>query len=378
MKSKRRFPQKGIAEGKIMARILKAKREDNDFTDGTVFGSMCTSPLEIAKKVHSMFLESNLGNPGLYMGTIELEREVHEAVASLINAPEGYEALSVGGATEGNILALWRARNECGKNKVILPKSAHFSFKKACDLLGMESVEIPLDKDHLPDLYIMEDKIDDDTAVVVGIAGTTELGLVEPIEEIAKIAGDIHLHVDAAFGGFTIPFLKQYETLPRFDFNISGVDSLVLDPHKMGLSTIPLGLYYSIDEHPISVEAPYLTGKHQKTITGTRMSASIPAFWSVIKYIGFEGYSSIVESCMKNTRVLLDLGKSIGLDPIVEPVLNIVSFHHQDPDSVVKKMAKKGWNISQTVNPRGLRFVIMPHVTEGSIYKMVPALEDCI
>ncbi len=377
MKSKHTFPQKGLPEGAIMTRILKVRKEDTNFTGGTVFGSMCTSPLDIAKKVHGMFLESNLGNPGLYPGTINLEKEVHKAVASLVHAPEGYEALSVGGATEGNILALWRARNESGKKKVVLPESAHFSFKKACDLLGMEPVNIPLDQSYQPDLSVMEEKINDETAVVVGIAGTTELGLVEPIGALAEITGDIHLHVDAAFGGFTIPFLKE-GSAPEFDFKIPGVDSLVLDPHKMGLSTIPLGLYYSRDEHPISVESPYLTGDHQKTLTGTRTSASIPAFWSVIKHLGFDGYESIMESCMENTRLLFKLGTSIGLKPIVDPVLNIVSFHHEHPGEVVKEMRERGWNISRTVNPPGLRFVVMPHVTEESIRRMIPVLEESI
>ena len=67
--------------------------------------------------------------------------------------------------------------------------------------------------------------ISDKTVAIVAIAGTTELGLIDPIEEISKIAFDnnIYFHVDAAFGGFSIPFLKQrgYD-LPTFDFSLSG------------------------------------------------------------------------------------------------------------------------------------------------------------
>ncbi|MFO8109294.1 MAG: tyrosine decarboxylase MfnA [Thermoplasmata archaeon] len=377
MRAKDAFPPEGLPEKQIIDRILRAAEEDMDFDSGRIFGSMCTSPLDIAKKVHNMFLNTNLGNPGLYRGTVSLEKEIHEAVASLVNAPKGYEAISVGGATEGNILALWNARNKSGKKKVMLPESAHFSFKKACDILEMKPVMIPLDDDYMPDLEVLEKNIDRDTAIIVGIAGTTELGIIEPIEAMADIAGNIHLHVDGALGGFTIPFLKEQDK-PRYDFSIPGVDSLVLDPHKMGLSTIPLGLYYSREKHPISVESPYLTGEHQKTITGTRTSASIPAFWSVVKYLGFQGYVSIVEKCIDNTRLLFEMGQSIGLKPIIEPVLNIVSFHHERPYEVVERMDRSGWNISRTVNPKGLRFVVMPHVTEESIRVMLPVLEESI
>ncbi len=366
-------------QSELMSRIEEIRSKDTDFADGTIFGSMCTSPLDMAKKVHGLFLETNLGNPGLYRGTLELEKEIHSSVASLLNAPEGYEALSVGGATEGNILALWSSREKTGKRKVIIPESAHFSFKKACNLLDMEPVMIPLDDKYQPDLSTVEEEIDDDTAVVVAIAGTTELGLIDPIHDLADISGDVHLHVDAAFGGFAIPFLKEAGySLPEFDLSIDGVDSIVLDPHKLGMSTIPLGLYYSREEHPIAIESPYLTGAHQKTIPGTRASASIPAFWSVMNYLGFEGYVSIMERCMNNTRTLLMKGKEIGLEPIVDPVLNIVSFHHEDPVRVVETMERKGLSISRTVNPPGLRFVVMPHVTEESILKMIPILEDSI
>ena len=46
---------------------------------------------------------------------------------------------------------------------------------------------------------------------MVGIAGTTEFGQVDPIEGLAKLAAErsLHLHVDAAFGGFVLPFLDR-------------------------------------------------------------------------------------------------------------------------------------------------------------------------
>ncbi len=372
------FPEKGRSEEEILKEIVEAEKLDLKFSSDKIFGSMCTESIQIGKEVHQMFLESNLGNPGLYQGTKDLERRVHQTVGSLIDGDYD-EVLSVGGATEGNIIALWRARNVSEKRKVLLPESAHFSFQKACNLLDMDPVYIPLDEEYRVDVSVIEEKMDDDTAAVVGIAGTTELGQIDPIDEIAELCDDIFFHVDAAFGGFVIPFLKElgYQE-PCYEFHFKNIDTYVLDPHKMGMSTIPLGLMFSKEGSPLSIESPYLTGKDQKTIRGTRASASIPAFWATLNYLGKEGYREIVTRCMENTRYLIDKMEDIGFEPIIDPVMNIASFHHKNPKKIVEGMAKEGFNISRTVNPPGLRFVIMPHVSKTSIDEMVNPLGEYI
>lgn len=372
------FPETGRAEKEILKEINEAKKSDLNFSSGKILGSMCTKPSHIGKKVHQMFLESNLGNPGLYQGTKNIERKVHEAVGSLIGG-EYDEVLSVGGATEGNIIALWRARNVSVKRKVLLPESAHFSFQKACNLLDMDPVYIPLDDEYRVDVSVIEEKIDDDTAAIVGIAGTTELGQIDPIDEIAELCEDIFFHVDAAFGGFVIPFLKELGYQGEcYNFEFKNIDTYVLDPHKMGMSTIPLGLMFSKEGSPLSIESPYLTGEDQKTIRGTRASASIPAFWATLNCLGKEGYREIVKGCMENTRYLIEKMESIGFEPTIDPVMNIASFHYENPKRIVEEMAKEGFNISRTVNPPGLRFVIMPHVNKQSIDEMIKVLGEYI
>lgn len=377
------FPEESMEREKIISRIFKSKKEDLNFSSGKVFGSMCTEPLDIGRRVHSLFLEANLGNPGLCRGTEDLDRDIRYAVGDLIHAPESVESFSVGGATEGNIVALWRARNKSGKRKVLIPESAHFSFKKAADLLDLKPEYIPLDENYTIDLSAVEEKLDDDTAAVVSIAGTTELGLIDPIEEIAdlikNVNDDIHLHVDAAFGGFVIPFLRKLGyNVPGFDFEIEGVDTIALDPHKMGLSTTPLGLFYSRESFTQAIESPYLTSVHQKTITGTRSSASIPAFWATIHSLGVSGYMRIVDRCMENTHFLIEKLEGLGLERIVDPVMNIAAFHHDDSSHVVDVMEERGWNISRTINPPGLRFVIMPHVNKESIDVFVDKTGDIL
>ena len=82
------------------------------------------------------------------------------------------------------------------------------------------------------------------TVAIVASAGSAELGAIDPIASLSKLALDyrVYLHVDAAFGGLVIPFLKDLGySAPDFDFHCEGVQSITVDPHKMGMSSIPAG-----------------------------------------------------------------------------------------------------------------------------------------
>ncbi len=159
-------------------------------------------------------------------------------------------------------------------------------------------------------LSSVEELISKNTVAIVGVAGTTELGKIDPVEDLSNICleNDIYLHVDAAFGGYSIPFLNEigYE-LPKFDFDLRGVCSITIDPHKMGLAPIPTGGIFFERKNildAMSIETPYLTENRQSTIVGTRTGASTAATWALMKYLGREGYRKISKDCMEITEIL--------------------------------------------------------------------------
>ena len=232
--------EQGCTEKDLFSFLTRKRQEDSDYH--TILSSMCTIPHPIAVRAHQMFIETNLGDPGLFRGTAEIEHLLIARFASLFNNT-GACGYATSGGTESNIQALRMARSLFpGKRaNVVLPESAHFSFRKACDILGLEARPIPLDDHFRMDIAGVEAAIDDETCCLVGIAGTTEYGMVDPIEELSDLATEhsIHLHVDAAFGGLVLPFL---ENAPKFDFSLPGVASIAVDPHKMGMSTDPGGL----------------------------------------------------------------------------------------------------------------------------------------
>src|SRR3989442_15651605 len=144
---------------------------------------MCTEPLPIARRAHAMFLEANLGNPGYYKGTWRVERETLRILADLLHG-RNLGGFTVSGATEGNITALWMARNTTHRKEIVAAKTAHFSIRKAADLLGMRLVEIPPDDENRLDVDPPPKAAGRGTPPAVARAGTTELRGVDPPDPI--------------------------------------------------------------------------------------------------------------------------------------------------------------------------------------------------
>lgn len=373
----------------ILDELEEIHKLDSDYAEGRILGSMCTEAHPFAKEVYCKFLDTNLGDPGLFKGTKSIENKVVKSIGEMLSLDNAYGNIVTGG-TEANIMAIRAARNHARKYKgitdgeIIIPDSAHFSFKKAADMLNLKIVEAKLDENYKIDVESLKDVISDKTVAIVAIAGTTELGLIDPIEEISEIAfeNNIYFHVDAAFGGFSIPFLRQagYD-LPVFDFSLDGVCSITVDPHKMGLAPIPAGgIIFRKEEYldVMAVDSPYLTVKTQSTIVGTRLGASSAATYAIMKYFGKEGYLKLAQGMMNNTHFLAENLKKIGYEIICEPELNIVAFNHpnMDTNELALKLEELGWKVSVSKCPIAIRIVLMNHIKKSHLEELLEDLKE--
>lgn len=367
--------QKGLEYDDVISEVEKALSEDFHFEDGKILGSMCTQPLDVAIDTHGMFIESNLGNPGLYPGTRRLEGKIVEMMGELLNG-KGVTGRVLEGGTEANLTALWIARNLTGRKEVIFGSNAHFSIRKACDILKMIPREVDVDENHVMDVGEVEKHIGDDTAAVIATAGTTEFGLVDPIDKLSEVCEErAWFHVDAAWGGFILPFLDD---APTFDFRNAGLSSMNADGHKMGMSTIPSAVFLLRKEEDlqnIAFESPYLTSVFQTTVLGTRASAGVPSLYAAMMSMGRDGYKENVENCMSRTRQLARAVKDMGLSLVTEPVTNILAVKLRDPIGVKEHLERRGWHLSLTKHPEALRLVVMPHATEETLDVLI---EDMI
>ncbi|MCX6668402.1 MAG: tyrosine decarboxylase MfnA [Methanothrix sp.] len=371
---------KALSEDEVM-RILEETRS-RDFCYDRFFSTMCTRPHPIAIRAHDLFLETNLGDPGLFPGVADLEQQVVHMLGELLGCANVAGYISTGG-TESNIQAIRAARNEAGRKNgnIVVPASAHFSFDKIGDLLCLEVRKADLDENLKVDLGSVESLVDGNTVALVGIAGTTEFGQVDPIEGLARLALErgIHLHVDAAFGGFVLPFLEGDW---RWDFQVKGVSSITIDPHKMGMSTIPAGglLFRGQDcMNALETETHYLTKARQASLTGTRSGAAAAATYAVMRHLGREGFQEMVNYCMDLTRHLTLGARKIGIEPFIEPVMNVVALKVPSTAEVREELMKRDWHVSMTREPnRALRLILMTHMTRENVNLFLKDLEEIL
>ncbi len=373
--------RQGVSEEEVLRYLEEKSGLDSKYSDGKILSSMCTAPHPFAKDVFQLFIDTNLGDPGLFKGTKRIEEDAVSMLGGLLGKPtaKGY---ILSGGTEANVTALWIARNMKGKRggEVIVSEAGHFSLQKAADLLDLKLVEASIGEDSTVDVEDVNEKVSDDTIALVGIAGNTEYGEVDDITSLGEIASDhdLYLHVDAAFGGFALPFLEELGYPSKeFDFTVGTVDSITVDPHKMGLAPIPSGGLLVRDPSSlrhIETLSPYLLEKKQYTFIGTRSGASAAATYAVMRLLGKEGYKRNVEHCMRITRLLYDSIQSLGFH-VFEPKMNVLVFSHEAPDGIAEELLKKGWLISRT--RRGeIRLVVMPHVKEEHAKAFVRDLEN--
>ena len=273
------------------------------------------------------------------------------------------------------MLALLAARNKATPEcpEVVVPESAHFSFTKICRMLRIKPVYASLDASFRVDPSSVERCITKNTIAILGTAGTAELGVVDPVGKLSDIARahGVWLHVDAALGGLVIPFLENAGgTELNFDFALDGVNSVTVDPHKMGMATIPAGGVLFREpaylEH-IKTETPYLTEPFQYTFVGTRSGASVAATWAVFEALGVEGYRRVVKRSMKLTMLLRRGVESLGFKLVTQPTLNILAFHCVDSKLLQEKLRQRGWFVSRIPRLNCIRIVVMPHLKPSHV-----------
>ncbi|MFW6153256.1 MAG: tyrosine decarboxylase MfnA [Halobacteriota archaeon] len=337
-----------------------------------VLSSMCTEPHPSAREAAERYLATNPGDPGTFPAVADLEREAIAVLGEVTGLEKAHGYIASGG-TEANIQAVHAARNlaSTATPNVVVPESAHFSFHKAASLLGVE-VRVAPTVAHRADVDAVAELVDDETALLVGVAGSTEYGRVDPIVELAEVAdaSDAHLHVDAAWGGFALPFTDE-----RWHFDHAPIDSMTVDPHKLGQAAIPAGGLLVRDDavlDALAIETPYLVSASQATLLGTRSGAGVASAAAALEALWPDGYRAEFERAIGLADWLADeLGRRGHA--VVEPVLPLVAASIDT--STFDALRRRGWRISRTASGE-LRVVVMPHVDRPMLEAFLADLDE--
>jgi len=185
-------------------------------------------------------------------GFTAIEYGVIDWLAGLFEFGTHASGLLLSGGSTANFTGIVTARvAQLGDNftngVMYVTSHTHHSAAKAARFAGFRSdqiVSVDVDDELRMDVDVLLAHIASDRAsdrepfLIIGSAGTTDTGTVDPLEELADIAAaeGMWFHVDAAYGGF-------FQLTKRGKSTLSGIkraDTIALDPHK-GLS-IPFGV----------------------------------------------------------------------------------------------------------------------------------------
>jgi len=335
------MPEKGIALEDILARFR------NDIAPNAMgvpspryFGQFNPTPLPIgvwADALASM-LNQNAGAWRNGPTSAMLEARVIRWLCDLLNyGPQSFGTLASGGS-EANLIALKCARDNIAagiKDRGVRTAAAdlviyasdqcHYSIDKSADILGLgrEGVrKIPTDDRFHIRLDVLRDTIARDReagllpACIVGVAGTTSTGAVDPLEELAAIARENRCwyHIDAAYGG-PLAFSTKHKDKLR---GIELADSITFDPHKWMFVPFACGATLVREGGRVLREAFDMTPEYLNEDRGgadvefdffrygqmgTRRFNSLK-LWMAIKFMGREGYARTVEHQIGLTKYL--------------------------------------------------------------------------
>jgi aromatic-L-amino-acid/L-tryptophan decarboxylase len=227
--------------------------------------------------------------------------------------------------------------------RIYLSREAHHSFQKTAIMagLGLQAVvEIPTTSRFRIDTAALREKIAEDRQqgflplMVVGTAGTTSGGVVDPLEELAAICRDeaIWFHADAAWGGSAL-------LSPRLRGALSGIDaadSVTWDAHKWLSVPMGAGMFFcrhrAAVDHAFSMSTAYMPAAwsdaadpYATTAQWSRRAIGLKLFVSFARY-GEDGYRAMIEQQAEMGELLRTRLPASGWRVVNETPLPLVCF----------------------------------------------------
>ncbi len=316
-------------------------------------------------------------------------------IANLWHTPEEakWKAGAVGiGSSEACMLGgisawlRWRKKREAAgkstdKPNFVISSGYQVVWEKFAQLWQIEMRTVPLtDKEITLNPQKAIEMCDENTICIVPIQGVTWTGLNDDVEALndaleeynCKTGYDIPIHVDAASGGFILPFTAPEK---RWDFRLKWVVSISTSGHKFGLVYPGLGWVVWRDKSYLPQEMNFSVNYLGSEIYQVGLNFSRPAAQILGQYynfirLGFEGYKKIQSNCMAITRYLWsETGKMKEFRNYSNEVVNPLFIWSLDPEyeesakwtlfDLQDKLQQSGWMIPAYTLPDNLTSTVV-------------------
>ena len=319
-------------------------------------------------------------------------------VANMWNSPEkaDWKTGAVGiGSSEACMLGgvaawlRWRERRKAegkpyDKPNLVMSTAYQVVWEKFCQLWQIEMRTVPITKKH-PTLDIEQalKLCDENTICIVPIAGVTWTGMNDDIEALdfaldgfnAKTGYNIPIHVDAASGGFILPFLDPEK---KWDFRLKWVLSISTSGHKYGLVYPGLGWVIWKDKQYLPKEMAFSVNYLGANITQVGLNFSRPAAQILAQYynflhLGVEGYREVHSNSMAIARYChAAIGQMHCFKNYAEDLDNPLFIWYMKPeyDKTAKwtlydlqdKLMQRGWMVPAYSMPKDIEDMVVMRI----------------
>ena len=288
-------------------------------------------------------------------GASQMELVVMDWIRRWLGYPDTAGGLMTSGGSAASLEALVAARESAGapeRGTVYMSDQSHSALVRAARIMGIRSENvrlIPTDALFRMDPEALKRTVAEDRGsglkpvAVCANAGAASTGAIDPLDTIADFceADGIWLHVDAAYGGFTIITEKGKDLLR----GIERADSIGLDAHKLFFQPYEAGCLMVKDlghlerafavRHDILQDTIWGANHPNFSDRGLQLSRSVRALkiWVSVKTFGMAAFRNAVSNGMELAgRAEEHIRNSGTLELLLPSSLGIVCFR-VNPDA---------------------------------------------
>ncbi len=343
------------------------------------------NPAGILSEFFASALNQNLGAYSIGPSATAMELRVIRWLNDLI----GYDEKAGGNLTSGgmtsNFIGLKLARDYSTDDSAqhdgmregwvaYVSEERHVSLDKAADAVGIGRNNlrvIPTNDTYQIRIDLLEEAIKKDKALglrpicIIGLAGTTNLGAVDDLEALHKIAQreNCWFHADAAYGGGMLISNKYPGTLQGLHL----ADSVTIDPHKWFYAPLDAGAILVKDHKRLTIsfglQPSYLTDQSQQKneryqfyVNGFEQSKRFRSLkvWVSFHHYGKTKIGEWVDNNISHAKHLHQLAiNDAQFESATEPLMSAVCLHYKTPQLTNDQNKQLHFNVTEKIESEG-------------------------
>ncbi len=395
-------PKSSLPEDSVSKEAAYQIVHDEAMLDGNsrlnlaTFVSTWMDPM--ARQIMIENMDKNMIDKTEYPQTAEIERRCVNILAKMWNSPEADgESYCMGTSTVGSseacmlgglsALKRWQGRcdwrnEKCARPNMVISAAYQVVWEKFAIYWDIEMRQVPITRDKItlsPEDVIS--RCDENTIMVVAIQGVTQTALNDDVKALDQALSNfnkennlnIPIHVDAATGGFILPFTEPER---EWDFRLECVASISTSGHKFGLVYPGVGWVVWRGKEYLPEQMNFSVNYLGSEIPSISINFSRPGNQVLAQYyqflrLGYQGYQEIQQSCINTCKYIREELSKMGIFEFLSPENPnpLFVFTLKDDPSrewtlydLSDKLLQGGWQVPAYTLPKSLEDVAVMRI----------------